>query len=129
MLPTHDQAFLDERYPSAVVQIDSGMICVLISCFQLPKGFTEPQADLLLRLSPGYPDVPPDMWWFDPFVSRSDGAVIAATESREQYLGREWQRWSRHLDPGLWRAGVDSLESYVSLVRTELVKAAMPLAA
>ena len=97
--------------------------------FTLPEGFTQQSADLLLRLSPGYPDVPPDMWWFDPPVQRSDGRPIVATESQEVHLGRVWQRWSRHLTPGQWRGGIDSVESYLSLVDKELAAASKALAA
>ncbi len=129
MLPADDQAFLDDRFPGATVCTDGGMIAVIIPEFPLPAGFTQKQADLMLRLQPGYPDVHPDMWWFEPFVERVDGQVIQATEAREVHLERVWQRWSRHLQPGQWRSGVDSLESYVSLVRGELGAAARPLAA
>lgn len=129
MLPPVDQSHLDERAPGSIVTADAGMFCVVIPGFALPSGFTREGADLLLRLSPGYPDVPPDMWWFHPAVQRIDGRAIAATDSQEIYLGRTWQRWSRHLTPGQWRAGVDSIESYLSLVRKELELAARPLAA
>jgi len=105
------------------------MICVVIPGFALPSGFTRGDADLLLRLSPGYPDVPPDMWWFHPPVQRIDSRPIAATQSHEAYLGRTWQRWSRHLNSGQWRAGVDSIESYLAIVRKELELAARSLAA
>jgi len=74
----------------------------------------------LLRFSPGYPDVAPDMWWFDPPVRRRDGQPIPATEVIERYLGRSWQRWSRHFAAGQWRSGVDGLESFLALVRKEL---------
>ncbi|QZN99107.1 hypothetical protein K6K41_19990 [Chenggangzhangella methanolivorans] len=57
-------------------------------------------------------------------VSRSNGSIIAATEAREHHLGRLWQRWSRHLDPGQWRAGIDCVESYLAIVRRELAAAA-----
>ncbi|SRR6266851_2111957 len=129
MLPLVDQSHLDERAPGSVITTDAGMICVVIPGFALPSGFTREGADLLLRLSPGYPDVPPGMWWFQPPVQRTDGQPIAATQSQEVYLGRTWQRWSRHLNPGQWRAGVDSIESYLSLVRKELELAAKSLAA
>ncbi|PPJ40310.1 E2/UBC family protein, partial [Pseudoxanthomonas sp. KAs_5_3] len=76
----------------------------------------------LLRLNPGFPDVPPDMWWFDPPVTRNNGATIQATEAREQHLGRTWQRWSRHLQPGQWRSGVDRLENFIGLIRAELMR-------
>lgn len=129
MLPSYDQEFLDERYPGWSQVQEGGMLCVLLPAFALPPGFNFTAADLLLRLSPGYPDIPPDMWWFEPFVCRIDGAAIPQTDSHESYLGRMWQRWSRHLDPGHWRAGIDSLESYLTLVKSQLVLAGQSLAA
>ena len=100
------------------------MTCVIIPAFGLGAGFDQAQADLLLRLAPGYPDVPPDMWWFSPSVRRADGAEIPATQAIEHHFGRPWQRWSRHLTPGQWRSGVDCLESYIAIVRNELRAAA-----
>ena len=52
--------------------------CLLLSGFRLPAGLDRQQADLLLRFSPGYPDVHPDMWWFDPPVKRADGQFVLA---------------------------------------------------
>ncbi|BDV36562.1 E2/UBC family protein [Methylocystis iwaonis] len=129
MLPTIDQNYLEARAPGSSVTLEGGMICVVIPAFSLPEGFNHSSADLLLRLSPGYPDIAPDMWWFEPAVRRIDGRLIAATESQEVYLGRTWQRWSRHLNPGQWRSGLDSLESYLALVRKEVAAAAAALAA
>jgi hypothetical protein len=129
MLPPIDQAHLDERAPNSTVTNDGSAICVVIPDFQLPAGMTRTTSNLLLRLSPGYPDVAPDMWWFSPGVCRVDGQVIQATEVEEVHLGRTWQRWSRHLDPGQWRSGIDSLESYLSLVQRELLAAAWARAA
>lgn len=129
MLPPYDQAFLDERHPGWSQVQEGGMLCVILPGFRLPPGLTTGVSDLLLRLSSGYPDIPPDMWWFEPFVCRVDGAAIDRTDSHEPYLGRVWQRWSRHLDPGHWRSGVDSLESYLSLVNSQLAAAARSLAA
>ena len=129
MLPPIDHDYLQARAPGSTVVLDGGMICVVIPSLALPTGFMTTHADLLLRLSPGYPDVPPDMWWFEPAVSRADGREIPCTQSLETYLGRTWQRWSRHLGPGQWRSGIDSLESYLTLVHAELRTAAEGLAA
>jgi hypothetical protein len=129
MLPPIDQEYLQTRALGSAVSLDRGMICVVVPNFPLPAGFTVTQADLLLRLAPGYPDVPPDMWWFQPAVLRVDGRPIIMTQVQEAYLGRVWQRWSRHLQPGQWRSGVDSIESYLALVRTELDAAARMIAA
>jgi hypothetical protein len=124
MLPETDIDHLSTRAPGHVVSTESGMICVMIPGFQLPGGFNRDTSDLLLRLSPGYPDVPPDMWWFSPAINRSDGVPIPATQVEEQYLGRRWQRWSRHFLPGQWHSGTDSLQSYLALVKNELQAAA-----
>lgn len=129
MLPSFDQEYLDERFPAASVQSEKGMLCIIVPKLVLPPGFTVQEADLLLRLAQGYPDVAPDMWWFSPAIVRRDGATIAQTQVTEAHLGRQWQRWSRHLQPGQWRPGIDCLESYLALIRGELQLAAKGLAA
>ena len=96
------------------------MTCVVLQGYRLPAGYDREQADLLLRLNPGYPDVQPDMWWFDPGIHLKDGRVVRATEVTEQHLGRTWQRWSRHFIAGQWQSGIDSLESYLALISGEL---------
>lgn len=126
MLPPEDVQYLSNHAPGHVVLNEGGMICVLIPQFPLGDGYTQSQSDLLLRLSQGYPDVQPDMWWFSPAVQRLDGRPIQATQLREHYLRRDWQRWSRHLRPGQWRSGLDSVESYLAIVRRELRAASLP---
>jgi len=122
VLPALDATYLT-RFPGHAVSADGGMTCILIPNFPLPPGLDHPTSDLLLRLAPGYPDVPPDMWWFHPAVGRKDGVEIPATQVRENYIGRQWQRWSRHFAQGQWKSGLDSVESYLALVRKELLKA------
>lgn len=123
MLPPYDLEYLQARAPDHQVMNEGGMVCVLVPSYPLPEGFNQQKSDLLVRLAPGYPDVKPDMWWFDPPIRRIDNQTIPATESMEGHLGRQWQRWSRHLNDGQWRSGIDSLESYFALIRNELLKA------
>ncbi len=119
-LPAVDTGYLTERAGQHAVRTESGMICVVLPQFPLPPGFDQTHSDLLLRLSAGYPDVPPDMWWFDPPVKMANGGTIPATEVREAHLGRTWQRWSRHFIAGQWRSGVDCLETFLGLIQREL---------
>ena len=119
-LPEIDNAFLTERGIAHEIVIESGMTCIVIPQWPLPEGFDRAAADLLVRLRPGYPDVPPDMWWFDPPVQRADGKTLPATDTREHYMGRTWQRWSRHFSGEQWKSGVDCLESYLALIRQDL---------
>ena len=124
-LPESDQEYLRQRGWVHEVLTDANMTCVLVKGYELPYGYNLPAADLLLRLSPGYPDVAPDMWWFDPAITLADGRVIRATEVREIHLGRSWQRWSRHLQSGQWQSGIDGLESFHALIRRELERRAL----
>lgn len=128
-LPVLDQTYLADRNIEHVVQVDQGMVCVVFLGWQLPLGLNVSTVDLLLRLSVGYPDIAPDMWWTNPEVRRVDGVVIPGTEVREQILGRSWQRWSRHFQPGQWQSGVDGLESFIALIRSQFERAAQGRAA
>lgn len=120
MLPQHDVTCLAERGLKYSVSTEANMTCVVFQGYRLPAGYDREQADLLVRLNPGFPDVQPDMWWFDPAVRLKDGRSVKATDVTEHHLGRTWQRWSRHFNAGQWRSGVDSLESYLALIRREL---------
>lgn len=122
MLPPDDTKYLMERVGNGrySISIESNMICLLFPDFQLPQGFDREKSDLLLRLQPGYPDVHPDMWWFDPPIHRADTLPIPQTEVTEHYLCRNWQRWSRHIPPEQWHPGTDGLETFLALLRKEL---------
>ena len=120
ILPSADVAFLEDRKLHHEVHLEAGMTCVVLPGWRIPAGYDRPTADLLLRLPAGYPDLAPDMWWFDPAVLLEGGGRIEATQTTERHLGRIWQRWSRHFQPGQWRSGVDCLESFVALIREDL---------
>jgi len=123
-LPPTDGAFLADRRIAHAIEVDGGMTCVIFPDWPVPPGFDRDRADLLVRLPNGYPDVPPDMWWFSPAVKLADGRPAQATEATERHIGRDWQRWSRHFQAGQWRSGIDGLESYLALIRHELARSA-----
>ena len=120
LLPPGDEAFLSAKGMAYEVSQEAGFTCVLFPGWPLPAGFTLSSSDLLLRLSPGYPDVPPDMWWFSPDVLRADGQPIPAADVHEEHLARTWQRWSRHLNAGQWLPGQDALESFLALIARDV---------
>jgi len=124
VLPVLDQSFLCDRGIPHDLRAEGGMICVVLPKWPLPPGYDRPDADLLIRIPTGYPDLPPDMWWFDPPARLANGSNPPAADSTEQHLGRNWQRWSRHFQAGQWKSGVDGLESYVALIREELLRCA-----
>ncbi len=123
-LPEADREYLDRGGYSYRVFEEGGLLNVELLHFPLPAGLNAPSASVLFRLSPSYPDTPPDMWWIIPHLTPVNGGVIPATELIETIDGRNWQRWSRHLDQTSWRSGIDGLESYVRILRNELTAAA-----
>ena len=120
MLPAPDAAFLTERSFEYSTSVEGGAVCVVVLRLALPPGYNVQEADLLVRLPAGYPDLPPDMWWFDPPVRLANGQDLSNTNVVEPYLGRQWQRWSRHFSNGQWQSGVDGLQSYLALIRHSL---------
>lgn len=119
-LPESDSEYLRDRVLRHDVQVEANVTCIILPEWPVPPGYNRPSADLLIRLRPGYPDIPPDMWWFNPGLQLSSGGVIPAVDVQEAHLGRSWQRWSRHLDKSQWRSGIDGIESFVALIRGEL---------
>ena len=123
LLPEDIQYLAERGTPHQVVE-EGGMTCLLLPSWPLPSGLSATQADVLIRLAAGYPDIPPDMWWVDPPLNGADGAEIPATQSTEQHLGRTWQRWSRHFNAGQWHPGIDRLAGFLALMEGEFRRAA-----
>lgn len=123
-LPQPEVEFLDSRGLTYTVSEEGGMTCVVFPNHKLPMGLNVTSADLLIRLSPGFPDVPPDMWWFSPGIARPDGQVIPATDVTEQHVGRSWQRWSRHLNANQWQSGTDNLQTFLAMINREVARCA-----
>ena len=119
-LPENDLAHLNERGLKYELQSEANILCLVLRDFKLPPGYDHPTSDLLIRFNIGYPDVPPDMWWFAPPIRLATGKEVPKTNSTEKHLGRPWQRWSRHFPQGQWHPGIDSLESFLALLRQEL---------
>jgi hypothetical protein len=125
VLPEADTARLDRlvrdgKADSYEIRQEGGLICVVLHGFQLPPGLALEKVDLLLRLPPGFPDAPPDMFWADPPILRANGSTLPASDLMETYLGKPWQRFSRHLGPDQWRPGTDSLNSFIAIIRKTL---------
>lgn len=120
VLREQDQSFIDSLGYSSTVEVSDGFVNVVLADFPTP-GLDPGQVDLLLRLPFGFPDAAPDMFWVSPALTAM-GAAISGTEQTENYLGRSWQRWSRHIG-GQWRPGVDNVETYLAYVRRALAMA------
>lgn len=82
-------------------------------------GLTPPVTDLMIRIPAQYNMAKLDMWYCDPPVTHN-GRYPTAAEHFEVYLDRRWQRFSRHLNEGQWRAGVDNLRTFLRHIYREL---------
>lgn len=98
---------------------DGQMLALILRAYELPAGYEPSRVDLLLFLPAGFPDAAPDMFWTYPIVTYAGGGAPSATEVRFDFNGRVWQRWSRHL-AFAWRPGIDNLQTYLRLIKTDL---------
>lgn len=94
------------------------VIGIIIQHFKLPEGkYNYNEADLLILLPDGYPDVKIDMFYFNPhLLLNSTGKPVYRADVNHNFNGVAWQRWSKHMDSKDWRPGVDGLHSYLKLV-------------
>lgn len=129
MLTDEDHRALDRLGLEWSAAPEGGWLSLVVRGWPLPPGYDRDVVDLLLRVPPGYPDMPLDMWYFFPAVGRADGVSIEQTQVREHFGGQEWQRWSRHLNPNDWKPGVDGIQSYLARLRGELARSSGQAAA
>lgn len=79
------------------------------------------ETDLMIRIPNGYNMAALDMFYVDPHIRLKDtDDYPPAANSIETYIDRQWQRFSRHLNPGEWRAGIDGIETILSHATKEL---------
>ncbi len=128
LLPDNDLEYLRSKDLDFEAQLEGNMISLVINGFVLPAGYQPDEADLLLWLPVQFPQAPPDMFWTDPIVGYANGGVPPQTQVHEMYMGRSWQRWSRHFGQSHWRPGTDDLRSYLRLIRSTLEREVAALA-
>lgn len=123
-LPSIDRHYLTTRGIAYDLISVSGTTGVILHQRPLPQEkFDHTQAEVLILLPAGYPDVPPDMFYLLPWLRlRTTGAWPRAADQAFDFNGQRWQRWSRHSQ--VWRPGVDGLHTMIARVNTALEVAA-----
>lgn len=115
-LPGEDLEWLESLKRPFELLTEGGVLRVLLHAFPVPAGYNVAEVDAVVRIDPGYPDAQIDMVYFHPALSLRTGAPIAAL-CMETFLGKPWQRWSRHRTPANpWRPGIDNLATHFVLV-------------
>jgi len=116
-----DEEFLNSKGYRYEATPENSIVNLVIKDFPLPSAYTPDTVDLLIRIPPGYPQGNPDMFWTDPHVQKANGGDPHCASVKESYLGRMWQRWSRHWSAP-WRPGTDGLKTFVAATIRELEK-------
>ena len=108
-LPSADREYFESK-GIAFEEIQDGKLKgVILRKRTLPDGkFDATEVDVLVLLPPGYPDVPPDMFYIFPWIKLLSNNRYPKAADRPLKFGHEnWQRWSRHNSE--WRPGVDGI--------------------
>ena len=123
-LPSQDRRYLADRGLGYEEVMEGPQQGVIIRGYALPPGRFDPaQADVLILLPSGYPDVPPDMFYLLPWVRLVQHQRYPhAADQPFPFHGQTWQRWSRHNTD--WRPGVDGLWTMLQRVAQALEVAA-----
>lgn len=123
-LPEFDRDYLLEKGYLFEEKTDpnTGQKGLIIKNWNLPLGrFNFQVVDLLVIIPNGYPDIKPDMWYFNP-------AILLATTNRParqtqvniNFSGLVWQRWSRHFPDSEWRSSIDGIHTYLKKIEAAL---------
>ena len=122
-LPSRDRRYLLERglaFEEVVAGSANGLVFPI---FALPPGkFDRDSSDLLILLPSGYPDLPPDMFYLNPWVRlAATNHYARCTEHPHQFNSINWQRWSRHNNE--WRRGKDGIWTMLKRIEHALQEA------
>lgn len=117
-IPNDDIEYLKEKGFEYELVPTGGEIHLIIHHFPF-EGYSPKEADLLIRLLPGYPQTAVDMFYTIPDVKLPSGAFPQRSDQHPQIGGKGWQQWSRHY---AWRSGIDNLRTYIAAVTAEISK-------
>lgn len=117
ILPASDRRYLEARGLLYDEIQDGNQAALVLRDFALPDmKFQVADANVLILLPPGYPDVPPDMFFTHPWLTfRGSTRHPRSADQPLETQGRRWQRWSRHSSH--WRPGQDGIRTVVNRIR------------
>ena len=122
-LPAEDIAFLDRYGCQWETIIDRSHWLLLHDFYTQHDGYNPDSAIAAIPIATGYPKAALDMVYFNPAITRKDGAAIGATQHTETVDGKPFQRWSRHrTSENPWIIGQDNIETHVFLIEDWLVR-------
>ena len=98
LLPLADRRYLDTHDIGFQEVGEGSQKGIIFPEYPIPGGSLDAtRADVLVQLPGGYPDARPDMFYTDPWLKlKRNGQLPAAANHPINFVGRSWQRWSRH---------------------------------
>lgn len=120
-LPAEDAEFLDNKGLRWEALVENGLRWLIIYDHLVPEGYNVQLVEVALQIAPNYPAAEIDMAYFHPGLIKKSGRAIYAL-SQQQIDGKNFQRWSRHRNPGEWRPGLDNISTHLVLVENWLEK-------
>ena len=120
-LPEDDENYLNSKGYKWQLLPDGNGGCLVISKFSVSAQiFDRAETDLMIRIPGQYNIAGLDMFYVAPEIKvKGTGSYPDRADVFENYGNRRWQRFSRHLNTP-WRAGVDGLPMFMSLIQKEL---------
>lgn len=121
-LPEFDRDYLMGKGYQFEEKIDANRNGLILRNWILPEGkFNLQMSDLLILIPNGYPEIRPDMWYFNPALLLAPTNRLARqTQVNITFEGKMWQRWSRHYPANDWRSGIDGIHTYLKKVQAAL---------
>ena len=121
-LPEDDEAFLRGKgFDWSLIPDGDGGVLVIKNYAVGAGKYDRAGTDLMIRIPAQYNMAKLDMWYVDPPL-RVTGTNQFPNQAAtfETHGGRSWQRFSRHLPDGTWRAGIDGLPMFFTFINAEL---------
>jgi hypothetical protein len=115
-----DERYLEHKELDWEIIVESGVELLVIKNFAIDKlKYDHEAVDLLIIIPPQYNSAQLDMWYVEPWIKLlSTGGYPPTADQSIQFLGRTWQRFSRHFP--IWRPGVDTLSTLLVFAFREL---------
>lgn len=124
-LSEEDVEWLKRNHSAYRVEQNGPKALLIFEAVSLPVDkFNIPATDILSVLPENYPDSGPDMFWVSPHLALSDGRLAKNTDVYEEFLGKQWQRWSRHFTG--WKSGEDDVQTIYLRIQRALMEAVAP---
>lgn len=121
-LPEDDEMFLRGKgYDWSLIPDGDGALLIVKAFAVSGAKYDQDRVDLMIRIPPQYNMAKLDMWYVSPALRlRATSQYPHQAAVFETHDGRSWQRFSRHLPDGVWRAGIDGLPMFFTFIFGEL---------